>query len=482
MSTRSLIDPLSTVYSVPMVHNLDQPASYWGPRFTILILATWLIGLILGFQLSLQVLTFTGFFAAIAGLRFPSIGLLGMSMLCTLDTVSRVMIMRDSQVLHYNTYNYWLLIVMLLSLRWLLGLKDVHTRILQIFLLILGCEIGVSGAWENGLQHVLNILTVFGLLAYFIRANWDKRYWYWLGIVNGVLSAAGGLVFYLQKSQLPEINGNAWAYFPLTGIFAICLGFPFIVNRSRTQTFLGALAIVNYAWVFLSGSRGTLLVATVTIGFLLITASGFSTRLAYTCSFIIAALLLSILFTDLQHNASYRLEKLAEVNRSYVNRTSGRSDLALAAWYMFLDHPLGVGTGGFASTRISEGYVQKTSGWEADTQMEAHAGWMKTLAENGIPGIILQFAYVISFAVVGWHRRRRGVFSIGLLVTLTLSFAFLTTEVQTKGLWFLAAGTVVLLNQKYIFGPTLAIQNQWSTLKPFGVRERLPQESLRYRR
>jgi hypothetical protein len=439
------------------------------------------MGVILGFQLSLQVLTLIGFVAAIVGLRFPSIGLFGMSILCTLDPVSRVMIMRDSQVWHYNTYNYWLLIVMLFSIRGLLGLKDVHTRILQIFLLVLACEIGISGAWENGLQHVLNIVTVFGLLAYFIRANWDKRNWFWLGIVNGVLGAAGGLVFYLQKSELPQINGNAWAYFPLTGIFAICLGFPFIVNKSRTQIFLGGLAIANYAWVFLSGSRGTLLVATVTIGFLLTTANGLSTRIIYAGSFIVAAILLSILFADLQHNASYRIEKLGEVNRSYVNRTSGRSDLALAAWYMFLDHPLGVGTGGFASTRISEGYVQKTSGWEADTQMEAHAGWMKTLAENGIPGIILQLAYVFSFAVVGWHRRRRGVFSIGLLATLTLSFAFLTTEVQTKGLWFLAAGTVVLLHQKYIFGPPRVKKNQWPILKPSGVRERLRQESL-YRR
>lgn len=454
----------SSIYPIYTTRQLElSAANFWGRQLTLLILVTSSIGLALGFAFSLQVLTLAAFAAAVSGLRWPSLGVFGMSILCTLDPVSRVIVLNGDGFWRYNTFNYWLLIVILLSLPLLVSFKDLPTHLLQGFLLLVGLEIAVSGAWERGLQHLLNMITIFGLVVYFARARNNKNRWYWVGIINGTLGAAGGLLFYFQKSDLPEINSNAWSYFPLTAIFAICLGFSFVPHKHklRSQIVLGSLAMVNYVWVFLSGSRGSLAVATVAIMFLLIIAGRLSTRLLYTTILVVVIGLVSLVFTNLMDNAVSRIEKALDVDRSYVSRTSGRSDLALAAWYMFLDHPFGVGTGGFASTRISQGYVEKTAGWEAENEMEAHAGWMKTLAENGIPGIVLEGAFVFSFALIGWRRRHQGLFSLGLLVSLILGLAFVTTEVQAKGLWFLAAGAIVLMRKKPI-------------LRHFWVSERRP--------
>ena len=77
--------------------------------------------------------------------------------------------------------------------------------------------------------------------------------------------------------------------------------------------------------------------------------------------------------------------------------------------------------------------------------MIAHAGWIKILAENGLPGISLMGAYLVSFVVAGWRSRHRDLLMLGLLVTLVFGLGFTTTEYQSKGLWFLAAGVMALL-------------------------------------
>jgi hypothetical protein len=77
--------------------------------------------------------------------------------------------------------------------------------------------------------------------------------------------------------------------------------------------------------------------------------------------------------------------------------------------------------------------------------MSAHAGWVKTLAENGIPGMILLITFVSSFAVAGWHGRGWHLRVLGVTVTSVIGVGLLSTEFQSKSLWFLAAGAMVLL-------------------------------------
>ena len=80
-------------------------------------------------------------------------------------------------------------------------------------------------------------------------------------------------------------------------------------------------------------------------------------------------------------------------------------------------------------------------------EKEAHSGWIKTLAEGGFPGILLHTAFVLSFAVLGWQSHDRQTFYFGLLVTLTLAVAFLSTEFQGKGVWFICTCAAVVMGQ-----------------------------------
>jgi len=77
----------------------------------------------------------------------------------------------------------------------------------------------------------------------------------------------------------------------------------------------------------------------------------------------------------------------------------------------------------------------------------AHSAWVKTLAENGIPGALLLIGYVGSFAVVGLSRKNPRLRLLGLFAALVMSVAFLSTEYRGKGIWLLAAGATYLLHK-----------------------------------
>jgi hypothetical protein len=58
--------------------------------------------------------------------------------------------------------------------------------------------------------------------------------------------------------------------------------------------------------------------------------------------------------------------------------------------------------------------------------------------------------FVGSFAVGAWKQRQAPVMRVGFLVTAVLAVAFTSTEFQPRGLWFLAAGGIAILNREYL--------------------------------
>jgi hypothetical protein len=314
---------------------------------------------------------------------------------------------------------------------------------------LLAVELLVSPNLTFGMQHVLNVAAPFGLIVYFAPAASSALAWYWLGVATGAAGAAGGLLYYLQRGQLTYINGNAWALFPLTALFAICLAYPFAMELRRGRLTLMLLTLANCAWVFLSGSRGGLLMATVCVMYVILVMRGVGGRLTFLLVAGLVALAVSSQFTDLQAHTLHRIDRLFDSQVSLVGRTSGRSELTRGGWAIFVENPFGVGTGGFAhawsqlspSLRLSFGRGQ---------EFNAHSAWVKVLAENGMPGIIMLIAYVGSFLVVGVLSHERQRWMLGMLVTIVLTAAFATTEFQSKGLWFLAAGVTTLLHRQRI--------------------------------
>ena len=443
------------------VARIRSQAEVWGLAFIALACVCWAASFVVGFQLALTVLTLAGLAAALVGLRQPIIGLFGVGVLCTLDPIASALLLTGG-LLRWNTLNYWLLIVIVLSLPFLLRLNDPQTRIAELFVLLLALETTISSGRDVGAQQVLGIIILFGLLIYFARAGADNQSLYWLALVMGVVAAAGGMAFILQAGRaafylhtdvslsggIPYINPNVWSLFPLAALFAICMAFPLASDRPRIQIGLLVLAAVNFVCVFLSSSRGSLLIALCCLLFLAMKIPKLSQRAFLVVMGVLLGFLISTQFTNLQEDSLKRLDLLFSSSGQIGYRTSGRSDLALGGWYIFLDHPFGVGTGGFERAWADLGMVDGISGtYGRGEEKAAHSGWIRTLAENGVPGIVLLSAYVLSFAVVGWQKRKEGLFGLGLLVTSALAVAFLSNEFQDKALWFLCAGVTFLLHR-----------------------------------
>jgi O-antigen ligase len=422
----------------------ESATTAWEWVLVGVIVLVWSTTVVVDFRVALTLLMAVGFVVAGLGLRYARLGVLGIGMLCTLNEIAAPLLLSGG-LWRWNTLSYWLLLVALLFFPYVLALGQLQSRILLPFIVLLALEILLSPDALDGIQHVFAIAAVFGLLVYFRRAALDRKAWYWFGVVSGVLAGGGGAAFLLQQGSLPYVNPNVWSYMPLTALIAICLA-SVAEDDSRRRSVLAGLAAINSVWVFLSGSRGSLLIAAVCLVFLLVLM-----RLRRAILFGIIAGLVGVVLTSqfarLEQRTVARVRLLADPSQSPTRRTSGRFDLALGAWYMFRDNPFGVGTGGFKYTWLNLGPREGITQFHRSEKMAAHAGWTKVLAENGFPGILLLAAYVASFAVSGWRSRDPGLLRLGFLVLAVLSVAWLSTEFQNKALWLLAAGATVLLER-----------------------------------
>ncbi|MGH7650172.1 MAG: O-antigen ligase family protein [Gemmatimonadaceae bacterium] len=432
--------------------HVDSAGKWWGPVTSLFVILVWAASPFVGFQVALTVLTLYGFIALLAGIARPTLGLVGVTMLCVLDAPSRVYLLTGGP-LRWNTFNYCLLLVMALYLPFLVRLRDRHSVSLYAFIGLLMVDLSISTAAGEGVQHILGIFTLFGILVYIVRAGDDRRMWFWVSVIAGLIGALGGLSWFFQQASLPKINENAWAMFPGTALFAICLGFPSAVSMRRGQPTLMGLAGVNMVWIFLSGSRGTLGIGCCCIVLMLLTMRGLRQRTIAIASGTILMFAAVSHFGDLQDRALFRIEKLFTTeqglsgNYSLSSRTSGRSDLATGGFYIFEEHPLGVGTGGFKIAWRDLDRHDDMGHYARGELREAHSGWIKTLAEAGVPGMLLLIAWVFSFAYGGLRTRKRTLRRLGFLTTLALCAALLATEFQAKGLWYLAAGATAFLER-----------------------------------
>ncbi|HET9985617.1 MAG TPA: O-antigen ligase family protein [Longimicrobiales bacterium] len=418
-----------------------------GRRLFVLTLLAWAVSPAVGFRPALAVLMLAGFACMIVGLRRPGTGLAGIALLATLDPLMNAVFFSGGG-LPWNTLNYWLLFVSLAFAPLLLRGGEVSVRLLQAFAGFLALGLLATPDLLRGVQDLFGLCAFFGLYVYFTREGLGSEDRLWAGIVGGAAGAAGGLPYFALQAQLPRINPNAWAFFPLTALFAIALAYPFAAS-ARHRVLLWVLAAANLVWTFLSASRGGLLGALCCVAFLAVLTRGGWYRAALALGLGLVVILalgrVSPRLATLEEHAVGRVRLLFDPHARITDRTSHRSELVVGGWHIFLEHPFGVGTGGFATTWRELGRREGASRWRLGRQVDAHAGWVKILAENGAVGMLLFAVFVGSFAVVGWRRPDRVLRGLGLLATAALTLGFMTTEYQSKGLWFLAAGVASLL-------------------------------------
>jgi MFS family permease len=422
-----------------------SPIASWAKAWIAVILAASAGGLFVGIERAVMLLAAVGFAGALAGLRWRPLGLLSLGVLCTLDPMVRLLLKSEGLV-RFNSLNYFLLLALLLNSKTLLQWRNGQLRLLVVLIVALTLGLLFSSGREAGVQHLFNLVSLLGVLVYVRRAGSNPQNWFWLGAVSGLAAVCFGVLFFLQRESIDYVNSNAWAYMPLTGLFAVCLGAAAGRPRRKGAVALTLLAVANVMWVVLSGSRGGMLVALVCVAFLAVTLKGGAVRAAALAAGAVAVIAMATFFLD---DTRYTLEKvdtLFDSTKSSSKRTDGHMDLAIGGWYVFLDHPLGVGTGGFAPTWSELGSRANVPMFKYGREMQAHSAWVKTLAENGVLGFLCLAAYVSSFAFVGWRSGRAAAFRFGVFVTMAMAMAFLASEFAAKGLWLLAAGATVLLD------------------------------------
>jgi O-antigen ligase len=422
----------------------DEPIPKF--RHGALILAIsmiWSVSLLVGFQFGLLLVSLLALSIAIAGLKRSFIGMLGIGMLATLDPLSRGLL-ADEGIWRWNTFNYLLISIAIFSANSIFKKATLQHWVLLLFVSLLALELAITEDFGNGVQQLLGAVSAFGFVAYLIKVERLPGIWYSLGIVNGFLGALAGLSYYLQDNGLPYLNPNALVHSPLAALASICLAFLEARTARQTQK-LVILAGLNMILVFLSGSRGGLLVGALSILYILACAKSIAGLKSIRALFLVSAAAALFIgpFSDLGRNASSRVMKLFDSERSIDNKTSGRSDIAFAGWQIFKDHPLGVGTGGFDQA-FAELDIEGLA--FAGHQKQAHSAWVKILAENGIPGIALLLLFVGSFATGGVRMRKQGLAGLGFLAAASLAVGFLSTEFQSKDLWLVAMSTAAVFH------------------------------------
>ncbi len=420
----------------------SSEADVWGKRITFLLILLWPLTLIVGFNSILLIVNLIGLAMAVVGIRYRAVGLIGISLLCTLDPLTRNLLATGG-LWRWNTLNYWLLLYLFLNLPYILRLRDRTFHLLLAFTMFLVLMLPISLNISGGVQDVLNVVSVFGLVVYFAHALPENRVLRWVGIVCGVTGAVAGGMYYIQIDKLPFVNPNSWSQFPLTAIFAISFAMPEAIKNKSSRFPLAVLVVLNIIWVFLSGSRGSLLTAFVCVLFMVVSIRSFSWTSLILALGIGGMFWASNFLLDQELYALQRLQKLFDPTYTMAQRTSGRSDLFQTGWEIFKEQPIGIGTGSF---RYGAGYL----GIEGKS-LSAHSAWVKTLAENGFMGVILLSLWVVSYFVTGIQNKEFAKKGIGILTTAVISVIFLSKEFQGKDLWFLAAGAMVYLNeQKYL--------------------------------
>ena len=221
----------------------------------------------------------------------------------------------------------------------------------------------------------------------------------------------------------------------------------FAVDSAKQRTLTG-LAIANFVWVFMSGSRGAATVAVCCLAFFVTQMPSAKTRLFFSLRLLVVTFVIAAVFPGVRDHALGKLQRLTDSNLSADQRTNGRSDLLAGGLRIFREHPLGVGTGGFPYNWALLNSVEgQKYFYRVGEKAPAHAGWITVATENGVVGVALLASFVLSFAIVSLGRRRPNTFGIGVFASVTLAVAFTSSDVSQMGLWFLAAGAITLIRR-----------------------------------
>jgi hypothetical protein len=249
---------------------------------------------------------------------------------------------------------------------------------------------------------------------------------------------SGGELIGQARSAGPVDASNQYA-----GILVVLL--PLAVLRFRTEASrrLRVLAVIAAGLIFggllLTFSRGCLLA--VVVVFIMMSCVGLLKFRHLLISMVAVGLLIAVL----QPTVVTRMMTLGRINALFFGSDDGgqtpdgsvvlRYELDLAAWRVFLTHPiLGVGPGQFARY-YSLNYVNRVGLQELTKGYQAHNLYFQALAETGLTGLAC-FVSIMAAIMLGlWKERGRLAASHPELALTASGFFFSLTALSLFSLF-----------------------------------------------
>ena len=232
---------------------------------------------------------------------------------------------------------------------------------------------------------------------------------------QGATSTAAGVQF-RSAGPIGEPNRYAQMLVVLLPLGAL----RFRRERSRALRWLAlACAALVFGGIMLTFSRGAMFTAVVLFGLLAYF------RFIRPLHVFVAAIGLSLLVLALDPRAAVRFASLEGVKTLLTHKAAGYSEasggqagvpdssvakryvLNVAAWHVFLDHPiLGVGPGHFGEY-YSMPYGNHVGLIEIEKRYRGHNLYLETLAETGILGLASFLAIILATMHGLWKIRKR---------------------------------------------------------------------------
>ena len=390
------------------------------------------VALTAGFEAMVLMLTIAGLVALVTTLRSPAVGLLGVALLCTLDAPIRAYVTTPYD-LHYNSFNYVLLTLGVFAAPLVWRRKDLRIELLAAFVCLLTLQLYHSTNLRLGMHSILEVVASFGLIGCFMRAGVEEETLVWIAIVTSTAAACCLIAYYVSPPER-SILVNALVHVPLAGLAAVALA---VTQRvDRRWWLLGVLVTVNIALAFVTGSRGGFSTSALLALYILARSPKFRWKGYIVLLFGIMFVAAAVTWNDAYTNTVAKWFQLVDPDRTFSQASSSRSDIAEFGWTTFRANPMGIGTGSFTEASGDLSTLGRN--------LAAHSAWIKIMAENGVAGLAVFIAFIAAFATA----RPRGSAvnsALGPLVAVVTSVAFLSSEFQSKSIWLLVSGAIVLL-------------------------------------
>ena len=391
-----------------------------------------------GFEIAMTILAVAATLTLTAFLRSPPIGLLAVVCLCVLDVPLRVYVFTEYS-LPYNSINYVLLAMGVVTIPTLLVARSAPGKWLAAFVVIILLQLLPSSNHTLGMLVVLEVVAGLALIGGFLQWGRDDEVIRWAGIVAGVTGASCLLAYLLNRPE-QALNANAVAHVPLAAIVAIAVA----SARSgviRNWALMMTLATINIVLVFLTESRGTFVLGVILGIYIVLRSPGVMHKFLVISLFAGMFAWATATFAQEFGATADKWARFMDPDVTISQATNRRVDLAAIGWDLFLEHPLGTGTGSFTD------FQDYTFENLPTIRRAAHSAWVKTMAENGAPGLLLLAGFVLSFVMMRNRGDPRVGASFGALAALVLALGFVSVEFQSKGLWMLAGGATALLSR-----------------------------------